>query len=303
VYGQAALRAAPAAERGGGVPVALVQANLSLDSRWRSSFYGINLERQVELSREVARQGESRILFWPESSFTFFLEEEPAYRRYLASFLTRADLELVAGGPSRAAAEPQDRSYFNSIFVLDDAGAIRGRYDKHHLVPFAEYLPLRRLDFLRRRFERVRVFQHGERAAPLPTRAGPAGILVCNEAMYPEVARERVRQGARYLVNPSNDTWIQDEVWAERMFDLVSLRAVEQRRYLVRASSSGPSAIVDPWGRVQQRTPPFQQATVLGHIEPRDELSVYARLGDVFAWACVAVVAGALTWQRVGRGA
>jgi apolipoprotein N-acyltransferase len=261
--------------------------------------YGAHLDEQLRLTWQAVEEGHPRIAFWSESALTFFLEEEPLYRHAIARVLAAGDLELVAGGPSVDDPDAPEPVYYNSIFVLDARGEIRERYDKQYLVPFAEYLPLRRLDFLRRRFERVRVFRHGKRAPLLPTRAGPAGVLVCNEAMYPEVARRRVLQGADYLVNPSNDDWIQDPVWADRMFDIVTLRAVEQRRYLVRASTSGPSAIVDPWGRVLQRTPPFERAMIVGRLAPRRERSLYGRVGDAFAWGCTGIVAAALAAGRL----
>jgi apolipoprotein N-acyltransferase len=285
-----------------GVPVAVIQPNLAVGSQWRSDAYGSQLTETLQLTWDAAQQGDPRIAFWPESALTFFLEEEPAYRRAIAAVLARADLELVLGGPRVSDPKAAAPDYYNSIYALDPRGATRGRYDKQQLVPFAEFLPLRRLDFLRRRFERVRVFRHGAPSPPLPTRAGPAGVLVCNEAMYPEVARARALEGAAYLVNPSNDTWIRSAVWADRMLDLTALRAVEERRYLVRASTAGPSAIVDPWGRIQGRTPSFEPAILLGHVESRRELSTYARIGDAFAWSCVAAVALALGLAgRAGR--
>jgi apolipoprotein N-acyltransferase len=294
LYGAVVLRNAPSAEPEGGTPIAVIQPNLAVGSQWSSSAHGAHLEEQLRLTLRAAEMGAPRIAFWPESSLTFFLELEPAYQRAIASVLAYSRLELVVGGPRVADPDAKDPDYFNSVFALDAGGAIRGRYDKQQLVPFAEFLPLRRFDFLRRRFERVRVFRHGAPSSPLPTSAGPAGILVCNEAMYPEVARARAREGATYLVNPSNDTWVQSAVWADRMFDLVSLRAVEQRRFLVRASTAGPSAIVDPWGRVQRRTSTFEATYLLGRIAPRHELSLYARVGDAFGWACIAAVGLAL---------
>jgi apolipoprotein N-acyltransferase len=298
-YGHAALRAAPREPGAGAVPVAIVQANLAVGSQWRSDAYGVHLDEHLVMSAQAVREPPPRILFWPESALTFFVEEEPLYRLAISRLLGAADLELVVGGPSIVDPDAAQPVYRNSVFLLDRRGEVRARYDKRHLVPFAEYLPLRGIDFLRRRFERVRVFAHGEPAPPLPTRAGPAGVLVCNEAMYPEVAGARAREGAAYLVNPSNDTWIEDAVWADRMFDLISLRAVEQRRWLVRASTSGPSAIVDPWGRVQARTPPFERAVLTGRIVPREELSPYGRLGDAFAGACGLAAGAALILRRV----
>jgi apolipoprotein N-acyltransferase len=239
-------------------------------------------------------------VFGPEAAFTFFLEDQPLYRTAIGRVLAQGAAELVAGGPTRVGGGGDER-YRNSVFVLDPVGELRGRYDKRHLLPFTEQFPLASSEFLRRRFERVHVFERGLATGPLPTRAGRAGVLVCNEAMLPEVARQRVREGAEYLVSPSNDTWIRDEKWASMMFDLVSVRAIEQRRWLVRASTSGPSAVVDPWGRVQVRTAAMTREVVLGSVLPRRKLSPYARVGDAFGIACAAAMAVALG-ARARRG-
>ena len=173
------------------------------------------------------------------------------------------------------------------------------RYDKQHLVPFMEYFPIG-IDFLRRGFGRIREFEPGAESPPLPTRAGPAGILVCNEAMLPHFAARRVAEGAAYLVNPSNDSWVPDLKFALHQFDIVSLRAVEQRRYLVRASTSGPSAIVDPWGRVVAATDPFASEVLVGRIRPLTARTFYGRAGDLFGLLCVVGAAAALlvAWRR-----
>jgi apolipoprotein N-acyltransferase len=273
----------------------VVQGNVSLGTRWRSEFYGRNLDVYLEGTWEALSKRPGAVVFWPEAALTFLLEEEPDYARAIARVLAAGDAELVAGGVRNGGSAEAPR-YFNTIFAIDPAGVVRARYDKQVLVPFTEYFPLRRIDLLRRSFERVRVFAHGGPAALLPTRAGPAGVLTCNEAMQSELAAERVHAGARLLVNPSNDTWVPQRVFADHLFDLVALRAVEQRRFLVRASTSGPSAIVDPWGRVQARSEPFARAVVQGWVVPRSELTPYARVGDAFALACVAAVPLAL-WR------
>jgi len=282
-FGAWSLRSADA-EAAPTVSVAIVQGNVAIGSVWRSDYYGRNLDVYLGLTARALPERPALVL-WPESALSFFLEEEPLYQRAIARLLAAGDVELVVGGPRRSD-EGDDAGYLNSIFLMQSDGALAARYDKQYLVPFAEFLPLRELDFLRRRFERVRVFEPGRPSPPLPTRAGRAGVLICNEAMLPEAARERVREGAEILLVPSNDTWIDDPDWAALMFDLVSLRAVEQRRYLVRASSSGPSAIVDPYGRVLAKSEPMTQATLVGRVAPRGELSPYARVGDAFGGLC-----------------
>jgi len=299
-FGALALRAAPGPERPpDAVPVAVVQGDVDLGTRWRSDFYGQNLDVYLAGTREALAEAPGSLVVWPEGALTFFLADEPLYVRAIARVLAAGDGELLVGGPRQERASPP--RFFNSVFRLDAAGRLGPPYDKQHLVPFTEYPPLARLDLVRRRFEGVRFFSHGAPSPPLATRAGPAGILLCNEAMLPEVAGQRAREGAAFLAVPSNDTWIASRSFAEPLFDIVRMRAIEQRRWLVRASTSGPSAIVDPWGRVQARSEPFQRAVVTGWLRPVRELSPYARLGDAFAFACAAAVPLALGGARRRR--
>jgi apolipoprotein N-acyltransferase len=282
------------------VPVAIAQGNLDLGARWQTEFFGRNLDDYLDLTLGSIQAGPPEIVVWPENAFTFHLEEEPLFRDAIARVLATADAELIAGGPSATRSDPP--RYHNSVFLIDASGSVLSRYDKRVLLPFAEYLPLPGLDFVRRSFS-VSSFSPGEEIALLQSRAGPAGIIVCNEAMLPEVAAARVRRGATLLVSPSNDSWIPDTRFAQMMLNLVSLRAVEQRRYLVRASTSGPSAIVDPWGRINIRSEAFQREIVLGVVRPRSELTLYARVGDLFGLVCLATVMLALgiRWRPGAR--
>ncbi len=275
------------------VEIAVAQGNVAIGARWRADAYGENLGVYLRLTSAAVERADPVLVFWPEAALTFFLEDEDLYRQGIGAFLRRNDLELVTGGP-RAVDGDRDR-YANSVFVVQPGGDITARYDKEYLVPFAEYFPLE-VDVLRRSFGRIRFFEHGEQTAPVATRAGPAGVLVCNESMLPEAARRRVNAGAVYLVNPSNDTWISDEKYTEQQLDIAVMRAIEQRRWLVRASTSGPSAIVDPWGRVRGRTPGLERAVAVGEIRPRSDRTVYARLGDAFAYACVVATLLGVAW-------
>jgi apolipoprotein N-acyltransferase len=166
-----------------------------------------------------------------------------------------------------------------------------------------EYFPLR-LEMARRRFGRVREFSPGAASPPLPTRAGAAGVLVCNEAFLPHVAAARVAEGAEYLLSPSNDSWVPDAGFAWQQLELAALRAVEQRRYLVRVSDSGPSAVIDPWGRVVAHTDALARDTLVAAVAPTTRRSLYARVGDLFGVACaLAVLAGLAAARRRARSA
>lgn len=302
LFGIASLRSAPPADPVAGTPVVVVQGNLDDGARWSPDLYGQHLDAYLELTIAALQRTPARLVIWPESALSFFVAQEPLYRRAISRITRHFSAELMVGGPY-SESDPPEPPYFNSVYLISPDGEIRSRYDKEYLVPFSEYFPLRDLDFLRRRFERVRVFAHGAERPVIQTAAGAAGVLICNEAMLPGVAARRIAQGAEYLVNPSNDSWILHPQFAELQFDIVALRAVEQRRYLVRASTSGPSAIVDPWGRVLRRTEMGSADAFAGVIVPLEGLSVYARAGDLFAYSCVAttLTAWALAVRRRTR--
>jgi apolipoprotein N-acyltransferase len=295
-HGLVALSRAAEAESGKAVPVALIQGNIDSGSRWRSDLYGVHLELYLRLTLDSFEGESPEIVFWPEAAMTFFVDEEPLYRKVIGSVLRKGGVELVAGAP-RNEMGPDGPLYYNSTFLLSEDGEIQGRYDKQYPVPFTEYFPLR-VDFLRRRFGRARELTAGGPAHPLETRAGPAGVFTCNEGMLPEVVSRRVDEGAAYLVNPSNDTWISDGGFSEMLFEASLVRSIEQRRYLVRVSTAGPSAIVDPWGRVQGRSRSQSREVLAGAVRPRQQRSIYNRLGDTFAFLCVAVTLVALFRAR-----
>jgi apolipoprotein N-acyltransferase len=290
-YGAERLRSLPGAA-GRPISVGVVQGNVDIGSQWRRDSYGRNLEAYLRLSVELLRDGNPRLLVWPESAMTFFLADEPAYRRSIASVLQPFGAQLIAGGPYQSGGD--EPRYFNAAFLLLPDGDIRGRSDKRQLLPFAEYFPFGRVDVLRRNFGRVREFTPGEDVRLLDTVAGPAGIMICNEGFFPELAAAQVRAGATVLVNLANDSWLGAPKFSEPALDMVTLRAVEQRRWLIRASTSGPSALVDPSGRVTARSAMFAPATLAGAVEPRTTLTLYGRIGDAFAWACVVLTAATM---------
>jgi apolipoprotein N-acyltransferase len=278
--GAASLRHAEDASGPAAVEIALVQAALDPNTRWGETGAHDTLDVHLRMTRELIAEHPPAIVFWPEAALTFFLEQETLYRAAIAKLLAASGTELVVGAPRSEG--PDGPPYRNSIYVMDGTGEIRGRYDKEYLLPFMEYFPIG-IDILRRSFGRLRVFSPGGETGPLQTRAGRAGILVCNEGMLPQFAAERVAAGAEYLVNPSNDGWIPHPSYLGQQFDMVALRAIEQRSYLVRVSDVGPSAIVDPWGRVQGRTEALTRGVLRGRIRPAVGRSWYGRTGDLFA--------------------
>lgn len=289
----AARLAAIEAEPGGDVPVAVVQGNVDLGARWQEDLYGRNLEDYLRLTRDAARSDAPLPLaFWPENAVTFFLADEPLYREAIARVLDASDTQLVTGGPYVEPGPPA--RFYNSAFVITPAGDVAGRYDKRVLMPFAEYYPAWLGWFSRRRFADVREFSVGRPSAPLPTVAGPAAVVTCNEALFPRTVAGRVADGGGYLVNLANDGWLGVHRYSDRVLDMVALRAIEHRRWLIRASSSGGSAIVAPSGRVVASAAPFAAEVLRGAIRSRSDATPYGRAGDLFVALCALVLAASI---------
>jgi apolipoprotein N-acyltransferase len=298
IFGYAELsRADRALEATRPSPVGVIQGNLDPLVRWQRKHAGENLTEYLELTRQASRAADYELLVWPEAALTFYVAEDEGAREMIANVLQSVDAELVSGGPRARPGHPP--AYYNSVFLLSRPGEVVGYYDKQFLLPFAEYNPIPGFDLARRRFGQYRFWAAGEPTAPLATEAGRAGILVCNEALLPRVAAERIREGAEYLIVPTGDAWLGGgwtpwPKWGHLMLAAAVIRAIEQRRYLVRASNSGPSAIIDPWGRVRARTDAGVAAILIGEIRPRSDLTIYARVGDLFAIACSLATLAAL---------
>ena len=296
-YGAIRLRAVERMPGSPATPVAIVQANLDLGSQWHSEFYGANLEAYLRLTHEaLAHVPTPRLVVWPESAMSFFLDDEPTYRAAIALVLAPTNAELVAGGPRTE--QDTEPPFHNTAFLLRPDGTIRAWYDKRRLLPFAEEFPFGSAELLRRHFGRVREFTPGEPRAPLDTVAGAAGVVVCNEALFAEPSRERVLEGANLLFALANDSWVGEVKYAEQAMAMTVVRAIEQRRWVVRASTAGPSALVAPSGRVVVRTGAGARATLVGEIASQTVRTPYAKLGDAFALACVVATIVALVRSR-----
>jgi apolipoprotein N-acyltransferase len=292
-YGERRLHQAARPQSTREVEVAVVQGDLAPQNLWDPQQRGHNLGTYLRLSRAALADSAARLLVWPESAMSFFVEEEPEYQEMIGRMLSPRRAQLLAGGPGRAG----DDSYFNSVFLLGSTGRILSRYDKRDLLALSEQPLLPGSDLSRRDFGPVRRFVPGIAHPALHAVAGRAGVLTCNEAMLPGSARDRVLEGAEILVNPANDAWLRDRSFALQAFDIVRLRAVEQRRDLIRASTSGPSAIIDAYGRVRARTAIGEEGWIAAPVRQRHERSPYSRVGDLFALTCVVVTTVAWGWS------
>jgi apolipoprotein N-acyltransferase len=267
---------------GDAVPVAVVQGGApTADPAQRAA----RLERYVTLTTGGAATGDGLIV-WPESAVEGYLEEPTTMRDTVLRLTEDGRRDLILGGPHYEPSASGKR-YHNSAYLIR-GGRIAGRYDKHHLVPFAED---DRLSWLIGK--KATTYTAGPGAFVLPASALRTGILLCVEAMFPHLARQAADQGSDVLVNLSNDAWFGDAAPARHQLEIATLRAVENRRYLVRAAATGFSAVVDPSGRMLT-TSDFGTTQVLhATVRASHVRTPYQRWGDALAWLVIAAVAGA----------
>ena len=278
---------------------ALVQGNIPQGLKWDPAFQIGSTKKYIDLSQGLKGQAPDLVV-WPETATPFYLHHNAALTRLVLGGIQATGCHFLIGSPSLDGPPGQER-YYNSAYLLDPAGQVAGRYDKAHLVPFGEYVPLRRwLPFLGKIVAQVGDFAAGAPGALIPWERAALGPLICYEAIFPELARAQVRQGAALLVNLTNDAWYGRTSAPHQHFDLAVFRAVENRRSLVRAANTGISGVVDPLGRVTARTGLFVDAALVQGVPlVGDRITVYTRLGDWFPLACL--LAAALVAARLRR--
>jgi len=255
---------------------------------WRAHFRaaGLNLDAGV----------------WEREELVLF-EVDVAAAEQIRALARQARVPILFGSDQ---VEPGDHGlpakYYNSAFLVGPDGATGGVYRKIHLVPFGEYVPLKRILFFAAPLvEAVSDFSAGEDAALLPVGTHTISTAICYEVVYPDLVRRFVAAGSEMLTTITNDAWFGPTSAPYQHFEQASMRAIEEGRYLVRAANTGISGIVDPYGRVLAKSALFQPAVVVGDVRLLRVATFYARHGDLFAYASVVATLVLLLQSRSWR--
>ena len=286
--------------QGASLRVALVQPNLGIDANQNGPKPKERLQLLSDLSAATLGR-EPDLVILPESAYPYALTtQEPLL--YMPKGITN-DVPWLIGGTAYEG--PKDAlRLFNSVWLVAPGQQIVGRYDKHVLLAFGEYVPMQRyLPFLGRISPAIGNFTPGEGARLLALPGGVSiGPLICYEDFVPQPARLAVRQGARVLVNLTNDMWFGPTRAPYQHRNAAAFRAVENRRSLVRVTNTGVTSIIDPMGREQAALPIYQRGTLVDDVAALQMSTVYQRFGDWFAWLCCVAAVGLPGWQFVRRG-
>jgi apolipoprotein N-acyltransferase len=290
-----------------GVKLRIMQPNIPQDKRFNHAAKAEVMRRYVALSSRTTNpkvQGLAGVtlLIWPESAFPFFLTREADALAAIADLLPPGT-QLITGAARLA--EPESRPgyirAYNAVYVIDHDGTIVSVYDKLHLVPFGEFLPLRSV------FERlglqqlIRVpggFLPGRRRRTMATATAPPFIpLVCYEAIFPHAV---VPPGERpgWLLNLTNDGWFGLSSGPFQHFQQARLRAIEEGLPLVRAANTGVSAVVDPAGRIITFLPLGSEGVLDSALPQRIASPLYARTGDAIIMVLIVIISVFCLWRQ-----
>ena len=289
VWGRQRAARADWTRSGDPVRVGLVQGNVEQGVKYDAAHAASIFQDYLRLTRQ-ALDGRAEFVLWPESSTPFMFEENPIEAEQVRALARRAHVPILLGsdqiewqvtGSRRVPAR-----YFNSAFLVEPDGSTGSVYRKIHLVPFGEYVPLKRvLFFAAPLVEAVSDFSAGDKVELLPIGPHQISTAICYEIVYPNLVRRFVRDGSELLTTITNDAWFGTTSAPYQHFEQASMRAIEEGRYLVRSANTGISGIVDPYGRVLERTAVFQQTVLVGPARFLRTSTFYARHGDVLAYA------------------
>jgi apolipoprotein N-acyltransferase len=304
LFGNGAVERAAALD-GPTLRVAVAQPNIDLAIKWKPEFKDSTFDMIDRQALEAKEHGADFVVF-PETCAPVYIENAPGYRSRLVGLSAWLGIPIYLGfldhrydGPDKAL-----NIYNSSGVILPDGDILK--YDKRHLLPFGEALPLakryralRKIDFGQANFE------PGPRRAPLAAGDGKFTPLICFESVFPYLCREGVEEGAQFFVNITNDGWFGDTPGPYQHAQMCIARAVEFRRYLVRSANSGVSMVVAPTGEIVELLDLYREGVLLADVKLLGGRTVYERFADTpLVLACLGLMGAAgLVARRRGAGA
>ena len=315
--------------------VTLLQPNLPMnDSQWTQDEFDKNVTEFARKSSTGAQSSnEPKIILWPESPAPFY-ENDPKLRVPVMTLAGKQNAFVVMGvyGLESRQVPGQPYDVYNSALIIAPNGERLGRYDKIHLVPFGEYVPFKSMFFFldsithdvggfsRGTERKVFKLNTAPLAAPMPDMPGmehnamppttaskqastpkTLSIIICYEAVFPDEVRQFVNNGAQVLLNISNDGWYGPLGATRQHLNIVRMRAIENHRWLLRATNTGITATIDPYGRLISQTKIDQAAVLHSQFEYLADTTFYTHHGDLFAYLCAIITLVTMLITFIGK--
>lgn len=284
-------------------PVIMVEGNVDQNQKWEPQRQQATVDLYLRLSREAlatyrkthapSEGGSSPapLVIWPETAMPFYFDSHPKFRPLILDFVRQEQAPLLLGAPGTIRVTPSYFEIFNRAYLVTAQGRAADHYDKVQLVPFGEFLPpWLALEFLKPLLQGVGDFTPGKATKPLRTGSLALGPLICYESIFPEIAQQRVADGANILVNISNDGWFGASAAPEQHLQLAVVRAVEQGRWLLRSTNTGISAVIDHRGRTIMRGEQFKAQSLISCARRLEGLTPFHRWQPWLPWIALGLL-------------
>ncbi|WDP84077.1 MAG: apolipoprotein N-acyltransferase [Desulfobacter sp.] len=271
--------------------ISVVQGNIEQDQKWDKAFKDFTLDRYTSLSLKACP---ADLIVWPETALPFYYGRDPVYSSRVDQLIRQTRTHFLLGSPA-VDSQKESISYYNRAYMLNPLSMVTGTYDKTHLVPFGEYVPFQNLFwFVKKLTQAAGNFSQGRTGAvPLNFKPHKTGVLICFEILFPDISRAFVQNGADILTTITNDAWFGQTSAPAQHFSFGVLRAVENRRSLVRAANTGISGFIDPSGKILLATQLFVPAAATQDLPALSNITFYTRHGDLIGiFALVAMAMG-----------
>lgn len=271
------------------VKASVVQGNIEQDKKWDPAFQKYVIDTYTGLALEAAGKSPDLIV-WPETAIPFFYGNDMVNTDYLVQFQKTLNTPLIFGSVLKKKTSGNQQFLTNSVLLLDKEGKNTYQYDKIHLVPFGEYVPLRRfLFFIDKLVAGIGDYLPGNKYIKAKTEFGSFASLVCYEIIFPGLVRKFYTKNGDFIVAVTNDAWFGKTAGPYQHFIMAVFRAIENRKPVIRSANTGISGFIDSNGRILARTELFQRQILSGEVKTDNTLSLYSRYGDLFTYFCIMI--------------
>lgn len=269
------------------IRVSVIQGNIPQDQKWDVNFQQDVISRYETLTT-VSYANSPDMVVWPESAVPFVFGSDEAFTERLVRFQEQSGSYLLFGSVTSKNRSKESNGIANSAVLLAPGGRLISMYDKIHLVPFGEYVPLASmLPFVKKMVSAVGDFVAGREYVVMETPVATIGNLICYEIIFPGLVREFAVRGADLLVTITNDAWFGETSAPYQHFSMAVFRAIENRMPVVRSANTGISGFIDSKGRILKKSGIFVEAVLTGEVARGRGKSFYTAYGDVFAFLCI----------------
>ena len=292
IYGQKRLNDVTAlSQKNNKTTISVIQGNIDQSLKWKKEYQLKTIDKYIDLSGQASLNNPDLVV-WPETAAPFYYLYNQNLTNRIIESVDQTKAAHLIGSPSF---KRKNKSFvfFNSAFLTTPEGVTEDKYNKVHLVPFGEYVPMKKfLPFIKKMTEQSGNFLPGEKGKILAYRNLRIGVQICFEVVFPDLTRAAVNNGANIIINMTNDAWFGKKSAPFQHFSMVVFRAVENRRAVARAANTGISGFIDPAGRIIAQTDLFKDAHLTEKLPIFNKISFYTKYGDLFVGLCILLIIG-----------